>query len=223
MLESPVKIVPSISQCMESIRLFDRVLRLWKVGLRVLLSCLLLLTIQLYPPNQVAAAMSIAAPAPPLQSVDLRAAAGESSYWIWLVLPRLFPEYLPDSGGYLSLGFPWQPGEETPMGIQKLSGGVGGESRQRLDCLACHQAVEPTPSSVDDRLSGPSESPYIKAAFEHAGYATFLRRCAEDPRFEPDYLLPSIRYNHRLGILHEWYYRWVLIPQARQAFLGLSS
>lgn len=223
MFKSSVKVVPSISQCLESIRLYDRVRRLWKVGLRSLLSCLLLLTIQLYTPYQVAAATSIANPAPPLQSGDLRAAAGESSYWIWLVLPRLFPEYLPDSGGYLSLGFPWQAGEETPTGIQKLSGGGLGESRQRLDCLACHQAVEPTPSSVVDRVSSPAESPYIKAAFEHAGYATFLRRCAEDPRFEPDYLLPAVRYNHRVGTLHEWYYRRVLIPQARRSFLALSN
>ena len=27
-------------------------------------------------------------------------------YWIWLVLPRLFPEYLPGPGGYASLGLP---------------------------------------------------------------------------------------------------------------------
>ena len=25
-------------------------------------------------------------------------------YWIWLVLPRVFPEYLPGPGGYASLG-----------------------------------------------------------------------------------------------------------------------
>ena len=25
-------------------------------------------------------------------------------YWIWLVLPRIFPEYLPAPGGYASLG-----------------------------------------------------------------------------------------------------------------------
>jgi hypothetical protein len=31
-------------------------------------------------------------------------------YWIWLVLPRIFPEYLDDKGGFLSLGFQWKAG-----------------------------------------------------------------------------------------------------------------
>src|SRR5260370_436550 len=28
-------------------------------------------------------------------------------YWIWVVLPRVFPEYLPGPGGYSSLGVAW--------------------------------------------------------------------------------------------------------------------
>lgn len=28
-------------------------------------------------------------------------------YWIWLVLPRVFPEKLPGPGGYTSLGLTW--------------------------------------------------------------------------------------------------------------------
>lgn len=222
MFHASAKLVPCTS-CLESIGVVDRARLLWRVGLRSLLSCMLLLSIQLHAPAQAAAAASTALPAQPLPSADLRAADGESSYWIWLVLPRLFPEYLPDSGGYLSLGFPWQPGEETPTGIQKLSGGVLGESRQRLDCLACHQGTEPAPSSVVDHDSRPLESPYVKAFFEHANYGGFLKRCAEDPRFEADYLLPAIRYNHRVGMVNEWFYRWFLIPQARKSFLALSS
>lgn len=31
-------------------------------------------------------------------------------YAIWLVLPKIFPEYLPGPGGYASLGFRWKPG-----------------------------------------------------------------------------------------------------------------
>jgi hypothetical protein len=46
-------------------------------------------------------------------------------YWVWLVLPRLFPEYLPRGasgnapGGYASLGLIWEPGQETPVGFSK--------------------------------------------------------------------------------------------------------
>src|SRR5437762_2427229 len=29
-------------------------------------------------------------------------------YWIWLVLPRVFPEHLPGNGGYAALGMVWE-------------------------------------------------------------------------------------------------------------------
>src|SRR6476620_3040381 len=35
-------------------------------------------------------------------------------YWIWLVLPRIFPEYLPAPGGYASLGILSKGGREMP-------------------------------------------------------------------------------------------------------------
>jgi hypothetical protein len=45
-------------------------------------------------------------------------------YWIWVVLPRLFPEYLPGLGGYTSLGLTWEEGKETPVGISKKTIGL---------------------------------------------------------------------------------------------------
>ena len=35
-------------------------------------------------------------------------------YWIWVVLPEVFPERLPGPGGYASLGAVWKEGQETP-------------------------------------------------------------------------------------------------------------
>ena len=35
-------------------------------------------------------------------------------YWIFLVLPRMFPEKLPGNGGYASLGVPWEEGLSCP-------------------------------------------------------------------------------------------------------------
>src|ERR1700682_5044423 len=40
-------------------------------------------------------------------------------YWIWLVLPRMFKEYLPGPGGYASLGLSWEEGKEMPVGFSK--------------------------------------------------------------------------------------------------------
>jgi len=31
-------------------------------------------------------------------------------YWIWLALPRIFPEYMPGNGGYVSVGLSWEEG-----------------------------------------------------------------------------------------------------------------
>src|SRR5688572_18954394 len=40
-------------------------------------------------------------------------------YWIWVVLPRVFPEYLPGAGGYKALGLVWEDGHELPVGFTK--------------------------------------------------------------------------------------------------------
>src|SRR6478736_7708230 len=44
-------------------------------------------------------------------------------YWIWLVLPRIFPEYLPYPGGYASLGMLGKGGHELPVGFSKVTVG----------------------------------------------------------------------------------------------------
>jgi len=40
-------------------------------------------------------------------------------YWIFFVLPRMFPEKLPGPGGYASLGVAWEQGQELPIGSPK--------------------------------------------------------------------------------------------------------
>src|SRR5271154_2584886 len=37
-------------------------------------------------------------------------------YWIWVVLPRVFPDLMPGPGGYKSFGFVWEEGREMPVG-----------------------------------------------------------------------------------------------------------
>src|SRR5260370_23454583 len=51
-------------------------------------------------------------------SLDAERDAG-IPYWIWLTLPRMFPEYMPGNGGYVSLGFSWEEGKEIPAGISQ--------------------------------------------------------------------------------------------------------
>src|SRR5437868_6889550 len=56
-------------------------------------------------------------------------------YFVWLVLPRIFPEYLPGPGGYKSFGFAWEPGQEMPVGFAKKTVGF---PRVTNNCALCH-------------------------------------------------------------------------------------
>src|SRR5207249_2603945 len=58
-------------------------------------------------------------------------------YWLWLVLPRIFPEYLPAPGGYASLGVLSKDGHEMPVGFSKVT--IGYE-RVGTNCAICHTA-----------------------------------------------------------------------------------
>ena len=133
-------------------------------------------------------------------------------YWIWVVLPRLFPEKLPGSGGYTSLGLTWQEGREMPVGLTKESIGI---ARVGINCAICHVGtVRETP------LSNPS---FILAApstkFDVQRYARFFFDCANDPRFTPGFILPEIEYNHHLSLLESAFYRYIIIPITKKALL----
>jgi len=55
-------------------------------------------------------------------------------YWIFYVLPRMFPRRLPGPGGYASLGVSWEQGQELPIGFTKKVVG----SAVANNCAACH-------------------------------------------------------------------------------------
>src|ERR1700739_4247004 len=59
-------------------------------------------------------------------------------YWIWRVLPTMFPEYLPgNQDGWGSIGVYWIGGEELPVGFSKTS--LGPVSLVAPNCAFCHQ------------------------------------------------------------------------------------
>ena len=60
-------------------------------------------------------------------------------YWVWVVLPRVFPDLLPGPGGYASLGLTWEPGQELPVGFSKKTVGF---PRVTNNCAVCHTARE---------------------------------------------------------------------------------
>ncbi len=137
-------------------------------------------------------------------------------FWIWVVLPRLFPEKLPDSGGYTSLGLTWEEGQEMPIGVTKESIGI---ARVGLNCAVCHVGtVRETPLSKPALiLAAPSTK------FDVQRYAQFFFDCAKDPRFNPGFILPEIEYNHHLSFLENAFYRFLIIPQTKKTLLKQSK
>jgi mono/diheme cytochrome c family protein len=133
-------------------------------------------------------------------------------YWIWMVLPRVFPEKLPGPGGYTSLGLTWEEGKEMPVGFTKKT--IGFE-RVGINCAACHTATYRV---------GPRDKPVILPAgpsskFDSQAYLRFLSACASDPRFNADNLLQQIYYNHKFSLIEGLLYRYILIPQTKKALV----
>lgn len=133
-------------------------------------------------------------------------------YWIWLVLPRIFPEYLPSPGGYAALGALAKDGNEMPVGFTKVT--IGFE-RVGTNCALCHTAsyrLRP-----DDPPTIVPAAPAHQLALQR--YLRFLFACASDARFTPDTILGEIAKNVRLSASERLVYRFVVIPSTRRAIL----
>ncbi len=133
-------------------------------------------------------------------------------YWIWRVLPKMFPEYLPGPGGYAALGIPWEQGQELPVGFSKKTVGV---PRVAFNCAFCHTATY--------RLK-PGDLPTIVAAgpghtVQAQGYVRFLTAAANDARFNPDEILKQIDLIYKLPWLDRLLYRYLLIPATKKAMI----
>ncbi|HTM04737.1 MAG TPA: hypothetical protein VL173_14600 [Vicinamibacterales bacterium] len=137
-------------------------------------------------------------------------------YWLWLVLPRVFPEHLPAPGGYAAIGFLSQPGRELPIGFSKAT--IGYE-RVALNCAGCHMAsarLQPdTPLLIT-----PSRQPQTHAS---EAYLRFLIACASDPRFTAQTLMAEIAKNYHLSASERLAYRLAIIPATRRAILRLTD
>jgi hypothetical protein len=140
----------------------------------------------------------------------------EIPYWIWLILPRVFSDLLPHPGGYTALGFTWEPGQETPVGVSKQTIGY---PRITLNCAICHSGTYRETSTAPPVILPTAPS----SKFNYERYRQFLTRAAADSRFTADYLLTEIKYNHQFSIFEDLFYRWWLIPQTRQQLLAPTN
>ena len=123
-------------------------------------------------------------------AVTFKAGTTGVPFWIWVVLPRLFPEKLPAIGGYTALGLTWEQGEQLPQGLTQEKRGLARVILEAPD----------VPFDVD-------------------AYSEFLADCAKDPRFNPNFLLPEITYNVNLSWREKLLYRFAAIPTTKSSLI----
>ena len=138
-------------------------------------------------------------------------------YWIFYVLPRIFPEKLTQDGlvipgGYAALGVPWEMGQELPAGFTKKR--IGFE-RVANNCAVCHttsyrEKIDSNPVFV---VGGPAHTANVE------GFFRYLIDCAKDPRFTPDILMAEINRVTKLDVIYSLLYRFLIIPITKKRLL----
>lgn len=130
-------------------------------------------------------------------------------YWIFKVMPDMFPEKLP--GGYASLGLIEEPGRDLPIGFSKRRVIV---DRVGLNCAVCHTGtVRETPQSKPVVILG---MPANRLQLEN--YIRFLTAVALDRRFTIDNVMTAIEARTTLGPIEKIIYR-TSIPLTREALI----
>jgi mono/diheme cytochrome c family protein len=114
-------------------------------------------------------------------------------YWIWVALPELFPEYLPDrqrGRGYAAFGMIYEQGKDPrfdlPIGMSMRR--VQGIDRVYFNCAVCHTGTVRDAPGAEPRivLGMPANR------FELGTLAQFLFNSAADWKFRASRMFPKI-------------------------------
>jgi len=135
---------------------------------------------------------------------------------IFKVMPEICPDRLP--GGYASLGFLFEPGQELPIGVsrrQRL-----GFEQVGLNCSVCHTGTyrETRESQPRIVLGMPAHSLDLQKFFR------FVMDCTVDERFNADNIIEKIEQSgESLGLLDRFVYRAQLVPLLRSRTEALKK
>lgn len=135
-------------------------------------------------------------------------------YWIWRVLPTMFPEYLPgNQDGYGAIGVYWVAGEELPVGFSKKTLGV--IPRVAPNCAFCHQGSY--------RLHADDPATFVPAGagtrVNIQGFLRFLTAIGRhQDRFTADKVMAEITAIYDMPWGERLLYRYLLIPAVGSAF-----
>ncbi len=143
-------------------------------------------------------------------------------YWIWRALPEVCGQYLPGKG-YQSIGMLYETSpdgrvKDLPVGTSKRR--YQGIDRVFVNCAVCHTStVRAAPDKPALLVSGMPAALFNMQAFE-----TFFFRCAADPKFSQEYLIPEIqRQGADLDLLDRYLVYPVAIAIMRDRVLALKG
>ena len=137
-------------------------------------------------------------------------------YYVWEVLPELFPGHLPAGAEkmkpYAYFGFTWEDGKDIPIGLSKKTIGF---SRLGVNCAMCHTGTYRTQPNEKARLllGGTAQQ------FDLQAYQRFLFQCINDPKFSPEIVVNQIKKHHNLSFIETLIYRNLIIPKVKDALL----
>jgi mono/diheme cytochrome c family protein len=138
-------------------------------------------------------------------------------YWIWRVLPTVFPEHLPDGPGegYERVGFIYEPDapRRRPIGVSYRESPI---PQIGLNCAVCHTGlVRDAPDAPPRIVSGmPAHQ------FDLQKYLGFLFAVGRDERFNAGTLIPAIRQaNPEFSWLDSLFYRFFVIPRTKRGLI----
>lgn len=135
-------------------------------------------------------------------------------YDLWLVLPKVFPQYLPNrpGEGYAKIGFIYEtPTSTRPIGTSLREDPI---ARVGLNCAVCHTGtVRDAPGGQPKIYLGmPAQQ------FDIQSYSRFLFACAKDPKFNADTLIPAMQSaDPNFSSFDAFLYRYLVIPRAHDA------
>lgn len=143
-------------------------------------------------------------------------------YWIWRALPEVCGHYLPGPG-YQSIGMIYEKNpdgslKDLPVGTSKRR--YQGVDRVFVNCAVCHTStVRAAPDAPPLLVPGMPAALFNMKAFEE-----FFFRCAADPKFSQEYLIPEIqRQGADLDLLDRYLVYPLAIGIMRDRVLALKG
>ncbi|XSG84143.1 MAG: hypothetical protein ACPW60_10410 [Methylohalobius sp. ZOD2] len=137
-------------------------------------------------------------------------------YWIWKVLPVMFPEKIPGGGDYRAFGFLYEEDRDLPIGVSKRR--VQGIDFVWLNCAVCHTGtVRESPDAPRKTYLGMPANNFKLYAF-----VQFLRDVALDNRFNTDNVLNRIdSLDGDLDLTETIAYRFFVVDRVRGSLIDL--